>query len=229
MVRSDSIREERVRPQDETAAVRLRDEDAAVAAILMRNVYRRERHLFLAKTIVGLSVALCLSMAVNVALFLLPDRHRYFLTDQEGRIIEIVALDRPVDSLAVVSGWAAQAVAEALTFSFANYRQEFARVRGNFTAQGWEAFERALLDSGVLRTVRENQYVVTAVPTAAPVLVQQGVLAGRYGWRFQVPLLLSYESASARISQNVLVTVTIVRVPQTEHPRGLGIVQIVAQ
>lgn len=208
---------------------RLRCHDQAVAAVLARHAYVRERHIFLSRIIVALSAALLGSMFVNIVLFLRPVEYRYFLADTEGRIRDIVPLDRPVEALPVVSAWVANAVSQSLTFSFANYRQEFAAARQHFTPQGWAEFERALLDSGLLRIVRENMYVTTAVPTSAPVLSQQGLMNGRYAWRFQIPMVVTYESAAQRMGQNMMVTVTVVRVPEHENPRGLGILQIVAQ
>lgn len=210
-------------------APRLRGQDEAVAAVLARNAYVRERHVFLSRLVVVLAAALALSVAANVVLALRAPENRYFLADAEGRIRDIVPLDRPVEALPVVSAWVAGAVSQSLTFSFANYRQEFAVARQHFTPQGWAEFERALTDSGLLRIVRENMYVTTAVPTSAPVLSQQGLMNGRYAWRFQIPMVVSYESAAQRMGQNMLVTVTVVRVPEVENPRGLGILQIVAQ
>lgn len=215
--------------RDGADAPRLRDHDQAVAAVLARNAYVRERHVFLTRLIVVLTAALVASLAVNVTLALRKPENRYFLSDVEGRIRDIVPLDRPVESLPVVSAWVASAVSQSLTFSFANYRQEFANARQHFTPEGWAEFERALVDSGLLRIVRENMYVTTAVPTSAPVLSQQGLMNGRYAWRFQIPMVVTYESAAQRMGQNMMVTVTVVRVPETENPRGLGIIQIVAQ
>lgn len=208
---------------------RLRGHDEAVAAVLARNAYAREKTVFLMRLVVVMAGLLALSILMNVLLAMRQPENRYFLSDTEGRIREIVALDRPVESLPVISAWVANAVSQSLTFSFANYRQEFAAARQHFTPEGWAEFERALLDSGLLRIVRENMYVATAVPTSAPVLSQQGLMNGRYAWRFQIPMVVSYESAAQRMGQNLMVTVTVVRVPETDNPRGLGILQIVAQ
>ena len=207
----------------------LRSEEEAIAAVLARNAYVREKHYFLMRLVLVLAGLLSLSVVGNVLLATRAPENKYFLSDVEGKIREIVPLDRPVESLPVISAWVANAVSQSLTFSFANYRQEFANARQHFTPQGWAEFERALIDSGLLRIVRENMYVTTAVPSGAPVLSQQGLMNGRYAWRFQIPMVVSYESAAQRMGQNMMVTVTVIRVPETENPRGLGIVQIVAQ
>jgi len=207
----------------------LRSEEEAIAAVLARNAYVREKHYFLMRLVLVLAGLLSLSVVGNVLLAMRAPENKYFLSDVEGKIREIVPLDRPVESLPVISAWVANAVSQSLTFSFANYRQEFANARQHFTPQGWAEFERALIDSGLLRIVRENMYVTTAVPSGAPVLSQQGLMGGRYAWRFQIPMVVSYESAAQRMGQNMMVTVTVIRVPETENPRGLGILQIVAQ
>lgn len=207
----------------------LRHADDAVATILARDAYVRERHYLLMRMITVLAIALVVSLALNVFVVMQPVKMRFFATDSDGKIKELVALDRPITTMAELNNWVTNSIAQAYTFSFANYRQELTAARANFTAAGWKGFEKALNDSGNLKAVIDNKYVTTAVPTGAPILLTQGLIEGRYAWKFQLPILVTYQSATQRTTQSLMVTAIVVRQPETEHPRGLGIASLIAE
>jgi intracellular multiplication protein IcmL len=158
-----------------------------------------------------------------------PPVYKYFATDREGRIQPITPIDEPIGSQTEVSNWVAGAVVKAYTFDFANWRAQLSAARNDFTPQGWKGFEAALKDSGVLQTVLEKKYVTTAVPTGAPVMINQGVVDGHYAWKFQMPILVTYQSSERTVPQNLMVNVLVVRQSEMENPRGLGIAQLIAQ
>lgn len=203
--------------------------EEAVATRLLRDSYTRERHYFLMRIIVVVVLALIVSTVGNIMMASKPVEYRYFATDSEGRIKELTPLNNPVQSVNAMLNWTVNSITQTYTFSFANYRQELQAAQSNFTPGGWQGFERALESSRILATVIENRYVTTAVPTGAPVIVAEGLTNGRYAWRIQVPITVTYQSAARQTSQSLLVTVTIVRRPETEHPVGLGIAQIIAE
>lgn len=203
--------------------------DDAVATVLMREAYTRERHYFLMRTIFALIGLVALSVGSNVWQWSKRPEARYFLTTYEGRLTEVTPLDRPIDADRVVLNWAVKGVVQAYTFNFANYRSELTQARANFTETGWRGFEKALKDSGNLDAVIGNKYVATAVPKEAPVLVDRGLVDGVAAWKVQVPILVTYASAAQKTEQNLLVDVTVVRVPETQNPSGLGIAQLLAK
>lgn len=207
----------------------LRQVDEGVATILARDAYQRDRHYFLMRSAMVLGACLCVSVLLNALLISQPVKREYFLSDTEGRIRQLTSLDTPVNSLTEISTWVSMSIAKAYTFSFANYRAELQDAQANFTAPGWRGFERALQESGTLQSVINNKYITTAVPTAAPVLVQQGLRDGLYAWKFEVPFIVTFQSANGRTSQTMMISATVVRQPETANPRGLGIAQLIAQ
>ena len=76
--------------------------------------------------------------------------------------------------------------------------------------------------------VEVNQQVLSAAPKGAPILESEGLVAGRYQWVVQVPLILTYQSGARTQNTGLLVTVVVVRVPRLESPNGVGIEQWVA-
>lgn len=203
--------------------------EEAVATRLLRDTYTRERHYFLMRLILCLSAVLSISIGANIYLATKPVEYRYFATDTEGRIRPLTALDQPIQSMNEILNWTTNAITQTYTFSFANYRQELQAARIHFTPQGWQGFERALQESRTIQTVLNNRFVTTAVPVGAPVVVAEGLANGRYAWRIQLRITVTYQSAQSSRSQSLLVTATVVRRPETENPRGLGIAQIIAE
>lgn len=214
--------------QEQSAIPRPPIEDM-VATKLLRETTTIQRHYLYARAVYVLSGLLAFSIAANLMLALREPDIRYFATDTTGKIKELVALDQPIQSINEILNWSTDAITKSYTFSFANYRQELQAARGNFTTTGWDGFQKALQESGNLKAVVENMFVTTAVPRGAPVIVGEGLLDGRYAWRIEVPILVTYQSANTRTTQDLLVKAVVVRRSELEHPRGLGIAQIIAE
>jgi intracellular multiplication protein IcmL len=75
--------------------------------------------------------------------------------------------------------------------------------------------------------VLAKKLVVSAVATGAPVILQQGLLFGTYTWRVQLPVLVTYQSASEFSQQTVTITMLITRVSTLTTPKGIGIAQFI--
>jgi intracellular multiplication protein IcmL len=201
-------------------------EDALTAVTLRNNFYRDGQR--------KLVVILLVSMLANaVFAFLLvyimmhPPEPKYFATSINGRITPLFALNQPNQSDSAVLQWANQAAIAAFSYNFVNYRSELQAASGFFTEEGWSQFLSALQDSNNLDAVKAKKLVVSAVATRAPIILQKGILNGNYAWRVQMPILVTYQSASEFSQQNNVVTMLITRVSTLNTPRGIGIAQFV--
>lgn len=204
--------------------------DEAAATALTRDAYNRERYVFQLRIIYVLLGILVLSILVNMWLALRPQEIRYFATDSLGQIRELTTLDRPIQSKTEVVNWVGNALTEAFTFSFATYQEQFGVSRLNFTEAGWAGFQLALQNRKIIDDIIANKYVASAAIRSAPVVTQEGITDnGRWGWKIEVPIIVAYESASAHLTQEFIAEVVVVRRPEVENPRGLGIAQIIAK
>ncbi|MBA2651240.1 MAG: type IVB secretion system apparatus protein IcmL/DotI [Tatlockia sp.] len=199
----------------------------ALAAVTMRNDFYRDGQR-------KIMVALLISMAINFILSSLlvyqlthPPAPLYFATSISGRITPLFPLDEPNQSDSAVLQWANQAAIAAFTYNFVNYRDELQSSSGFFTADGWTQFLNALQQSNNLDAVKAKKLIVSAVSTRAPIILQKGLLNGVYSWRVQMPILVTYQSASEFSQSNNVVTMLINRVSTLNSPRGIGISQFV--
>lgn len=177
---------------------------------------------------------LLLSIVINFALastviymVMNPPKAKYFATSIEGRITPLFPLDKPNQSDSAVLQWANQAAIASYTYNFVNYREELKAASGYFTNSGWDQFKEALNNSGSLQVVRDKKLIVSAVATRAPIILQKGPLGGRYAWRVQMPLKVTYQSASTFRQIDSVVTLLITRVSTLNSVRGIGISQFI--
>ncbi len=201
-------------------------EDALVAVAMRNSFYRDGQRKVM---VVLLCSMLCNAVLAGILTYIVthPPAPKYFATSISGRITPLFSLDQPNQSDSAVLQWANQAAIAAFSYNFVNYRTELQASSGFFTAEGWDQFIKALEESNNLVAVKAKKLIVSAVATKAPVILQKGLLNGVYAWRVQMPLLVTYQSASEFSQQNNVVTILISRVSTLNSPRGIGISQFV--
>jgi intracellular multiplication protein IcmL len=216
--------EDDARPANPRAATK------GLGAVVIRNEFYRDGYRVLQ------SIAVMQAIMIVVLIFIMmyvvhihQPENRYFATTEDGRLIPMVALSEPNLSTPALTSWAAQAATEVMTFGFHDYRRRLQESSRNFTRTGWSSFTAALDQAKTIPLVESQQMVVTATPTAAPIVIQEGLNRGRYEWRVQMRLGLSYVSPGNPRNESWLVTMLIVRVPRLESPSGVGIEQWVAE
>ncbi|KTD39997.1 type IVB secretion system apparatus protein IcmL/DotI [Legionella parisiensis] len=201
-------------------------EDALTVVALRNKFYKDSQR----KVILALLIALIVNIVLAALLVYMithPPAPKYFATSINGRITPLFPLNEPNQSDSAVLQWANQAAIAAFTYNFVNYRDELQASSGFFTPEGWDQFLSALQQSNNLDAVKAKKLIVSAVATRAPIILQKGVLNGSFSWRVQMPILVTYQSASEFTQQNNVVTMLITRVSTLNSPRGIGISQFV--
>ncbi|MGL5741189.1 MAG: type IVB secretion system apparatus protein IcmL/DotI [Legionella sp.] len=199
----------------------------ALAVVTLRNKFYKDSQ---RKVVLSLIIALIVNIVLASMLVYMithPPAPKYFATSVNGRITPLFPLDQPNQSDSAVLQWANQAAIAAFTYNFVNYRDELQASSGFFTPEGWDQFLSALQQSNNLDAVKAKKLIVSAVATRAPIILQKGVLNGSFSWRVQMPILVTYQSASEFTQQNNVVTMLISRVSTLNSPRGIGIAQFV--
>lgn len=199
-----------------------------VAAVLLRNDFYRDGQRKMIVILLFSIIANLILAGILTYIITHPPEPRYFATSINGRITPLVALNAPNQSDSAILQWANQAAIATFSYNFVNYRSELVAASGFFTAEGWDQFISALGASNNLDAIKAKKLVVSAVATSAPVILQKGVLNGRYAWRIQMPILVTYQSASEFSQQNLNVTMLVTRVDTLNSPRGIGIAQFIS-
>jgi intracellular multiplication protein IcmL len=204
-------------------------EDVLVAVKLRNDFYRDNyRRVVLA---IFLLLVVILAQA-GVIYYLLTHRPLpvYFATTNNGRVMRIlpvVPLDEPNMPNSALQQWATEAATAAYTYDFVNYRAQLQAASEYFTTEGWRSFLSELESTRNLLAVQAKKLVVSAVVTRAPVILEQRNVDGVYAWRIQMPMVITYQSASESTTSNTMVTLTVNRVSTVTSPRGIGISQFI--
>lgn len=206
-----------------------KEEISGLGTVSIRNEFYRDGYRSLLKMTLIQSIAILgLIVTMYYVVSIHQPKHFYFATTEDGRLMPMIPLDQPNLSSPALMSWVAQSATEVLTFGFNDYRRRLQESSRNFTKRGWESFTQALQRSRIIEMMEANQQVLNSAPRGAPVLVSETVVAGRYQWVVEVPLVLTYQSGAKSQTSNLLVTVVVVRVPRLESANGVGIEQWIA-
>ena len=199
------------------------DTQDALVALNDRNQFYRDSY---RKVLIALNISvIALIMLICTLIYIInnPPAPKYFATFGDGRVVPLVPLNMPNVSQAAMLQWANSAVVAVNTYDFFNYRQQLQAASQYFTDEGWQAYLNVLRLSRNLNAVVEKKLVVSAVATRAPVLVRSGLIDGVYTWVVQIPIQVTYQSASEYNQQSQIVTVMVKRISTLINPDGIGI------
>jgi len=183
---------------------------------LYREHYRR--------TIKGVVVLAMTAVALTLVLTYLSvskEQPDYYATTTTGELIPLHSLSQPVITNKTLLQWASLAARSAFNLDFVHSSAQLKTASANFTSAGWEQFLKAMAESHMISDVTDKKLQMSAVVSQAPVILNQAIVSGRYTWRVQMPLLVTYVSASETRQQHLLVTMDIQRVPVLSAAKGI--------
>lgn len=202
----------------------------APETLVLRAQTYKEANRRLSIACAALSVTTVLSLAAAITLLLTKPEPRYFATQQNGQILPLVPMNEPYLAPNQVTSFAVEAVTRSFTLDFANYRTDLQDAsRFYVQPEGWNLFLDALQQSGNLDLVKNKRMNATAVAQSATITKEGVAEDGRYHWYVQLPLRVTYESASEVANQNMVVTAEVVRVPTYENIYGIALYRVIAR
>lgn len=194
------------------------------ASALSKNDFYRGTYPKVLKLLVYLTIsAFFLLMLIGYYVIFLH-KAQYFMVQQNNQYLT-PALDYPIVSRSEILRWSSQAVISVYNFDFSNWEVRIKETTPLFTSNGFDRFQDALKLDGVLGGIVEQKLQVTAVVTGPPVITAEGIIGGRYSWKVNLPVLLTYISSSEVRQRSIYVTMVIARISVLDSPRGYAIEQ----
>jgi len=196
--------------------------DIEQLALQKNNLYRDNyrRTLSVLMTMIIIALGLCAILAYQI---LSTPKAKYYATTKTGNVIPLYSLSMPVVTNKYLLQWASLAVRACYNLDFVNYQKQLKTASGYFTTNGWKALMRAMKSSGMLDSLTENKLYINGVVTGPVVVLSQTIEHGRYRWRVQLPLLVTYTSANESRKASFIVTADIIRVPVLNAEKGIQI------
>lgn len=185
---------------------------------LYRDQYRR--------TIKGIVAMAFLSIGLTVILVgivITREQPKYYATTTAGQVLPMHSLSEPVITNKVLLQWAGLATRAAFNMDFVHYQSDIQKAKSDFTPDGWDKFMEAMKQSGLLANVTDQKLVMSAVVSGSPVIVNRAVIHGRFTWRVELPVLVTFSSASTERGSRWLVTMNIQRISTLDAYKGIQI------
>jgi len=198
----------------------------AIATVLNRNAFCRDGYRLLLRLSIIQSIVIVVLAAGLIALLLsIENKHIYFATTSDGRIINIVPLDEPYKTNAEVIAWAAGTSQKVMTFGYHDYRARLQEVSSEFTTVDWDSFLKALKEANIIEAMDAHKLVVTMDIDAAPEIKQAFVKDGIYTWYLQFPITIKFNGDQPPSAIHTVLLLQIVRVSTLQNPDGISIEQ----
>lgn len=189
----------------------------------------RDNYRKLLRYLLGLAVIAAILSALLVVELVSRGDPAYYATTTTGRIVTLNSLSEPIVTSDYILQWASLATRSILNLHFDNYQNDLQQASGYFNPAGWASFQAALKQSGMLDTIINDKLDASAIVNGSPVILDREVIRGNYTWRIQLPVLVTYTSASNNQQANFLVTMNVQRVPVESLATGIAISDISAQ
>lgn len=198
--------------------------ESAQELMIRKNYFYRDNFRRLVTYII-LLLLLAVCLAITLAYLTWQKKlPKYYASTTTGEVIELHSLSQPVISNAHLLEWAGLVARQAYSFSFLNYQQQLDKAKPFFTPSAWQNFTAELNSSGLLDQIKNEKIIMETIVYATPDILFSGVLHGRYTWRIQVPVLVTYTTASEQKENKITITMDIARVPVLDTPEGIQVV-----
>lgn len=175
---------------------------------------------------VWLSVlAVILTLTLTVITITQPKPKNYAALST-GEIVPLYAYSEPVLTDSYIRSWASLASRSVLNLSFNNYQDELKKASAYFQPQAFALLKKDLLAKGYLKVLTASKLLMRSYINGPVVIVWQGLEAGQFVWKVQLPITISYEGPSGGTTHSLVASLTIVRVPTADNPRAILIKSI---
>lgn len=184
------------------------------------------------KVIVALAViviTLVFIVAVSVYIYLTKPVPVQFNVDNEWRTLPLISVDKKYLTDSELVQWVSEVLPATLRYDFVNYKTELDNSKQNFTQEGWTKFSEILNNFISYDAIQNSKLFVNATLASAPIILNQGLLQGRYAWWVQMDIEINYINFEKTSTQGLQVQALIVRIPTLQNLDGVSIDNVIVK
>lgn len=108
------------------------------------------------------------------------------------------SLERAHRSSSDLAAWLQQAIPETLSFNTDTYQSHLNTLGRGFSAAALAEYNTWVTATGILESLTNNSMQLNGFVTDTPFLLNEGVVAGRYRWLFEIPVMVSFVPRDTR-------------------------------
>lgn len=173
--------------------------------------------------------ALIFLIIVSIYLFFSKPQPIEFITDNDWRTLPLVPIEKPYLNEPDLLQWVSEVLPRVFKYDFLNYKIQLDQAPQYFTPNGWTKFSEIINNFVSYDTVQEGKLFVKATPTSPPIILNQGLLQGKYAWWVKMTLNLNYVSVDRDAPQAIEVQALVVRIPTLQNLDGVSIDNIIVK
>lgn len=182
----------------------------------------------------GLVITIVISILVTIVLLIFLAIYIYyekpepltFPVQKDWRVQAEVPLNQAYLSLPDLLQWVATVLPASFVLDFNDYNDQLKEASVHFTSEGWKTFLEQLNNYANFMTVQSRKLFVNGTAESAPIILNHGLLSGRYAWWVQMSLNINYAGLNPPPSKTVKFHVLVVRVPTLNNLMGVGIEKV---
>jgi intracellular multiplication protein IcmL len=183
----------------------------------------------------GKVIGIIASMGIAIALLILMSLYLHlnkpapvvFHVDESWHVQPPVPVDQPYRSVPELLQWVSETLPNVFVYDFNYYNTQLQAAQHYFTSDGWNVFLNQLNIYVNYNTVQSDKLFVNGYLTGAPVILNQGLLSGRYAWWVQVPIVIASIGNDHVYNQTLTLQVLVVRVPTLDNLAGVSIDNVI--
>lgn len=195
--------------------------------VILRSEFYRDGFFKMLLALVMVILAIILLLVVAFGLFIQRPDPVTFAVDNEWRVLPPVALDKPYLKTFDMLQWVSNTLPLAFTYDFVNYTSQQQSLTTHFTENGWKKYLEIINAYASNDTVSQAKLFVNSSAAGAPIVINDGVLGGRYIWWVQMPLKISYSNYQKGYERTITFQVLVVRVSTLDNLSGVAIENII--
>jgi len=169
-------------------------------------------------------VAILSMLILSIGLIVSKPKPTNFIVENDWRVIGSIPLDQPYPSQPDLIQWVTDVLPQSFRVDFFNYQSELNKSINHFTDSGWKKFLSQSTPYIGQSSVMGQKLFVSANPTSAPFISEQGLSNGTYAWKIQMHLNLSYSGSENAIP--LTANILVVRVSTVNDLQGVRIADI---
>lgn len=128
-----------------------------------------------------------------------------------------------------LKNWLNAVVSEALTFDKLSFSTTSKEIRPYFTDAGLKQYGNYLRSSGLIQSIKNNDYRMGVFIDSPPLLIQNMPIQNVYRWKYQIPISMSLsprriaKAGADTLSRKLMITVQIRRLKQGDDEGAIAI------
>ncbi len=197
--------------------------DGDVRVVRLTDDYYRDGFYKIIAALLMIAAAVLLMVAISFYLVSQRPSPVYFHTDSEWRAFAPVPVDQPYLQQADLAQWVSDVLPSAFTLDFLHYKDEQNALTQYFTDNGFKKLtdlqDRFLNE----QMIERGRIYAQTKPAGAPVVLNQGLLSGKYGWWIQMPLTITLTGVDRNDTRSLVVQALVIRIPTLNDLWGVTI------